>query len=198
MTEKSNIYNSSDKYPMKKIFSEDKNDEKNTISIEDLAEFGDKALGLKVIIKSKKHSTLGVVSYILSDCKRLALEKASNPKTGKIQPGLVIYLFYEILSVTIVGEDGESRKNLLKFVCNKDQKGRKVMARKVVPHHLLNEEGYENEETLDEDMLLGKTEPPLLEVSSLQPVPSPPPGINRPEKWIIINTIDEAYHEAVS
>ncbi|XP_042231524.1 uncharacterized protein LOC121872652 isoform X2 [Homarus americanus] len=88
--------------------------EKN-MTIEEIIELGDDCLGLRIILTSREGTYMGVINHVLLACRRLALEKVCNPKTGKKRLGMLTVFFHNILNISVVGEDREARQRLLKL-----------------------------------------------------------------------------------
>lgn len=173
--------------------------EENNFSIEEILEFGDDCLGLKILLTAREASYMGVINYILPSSRRLALEKVCNPKTGKKRIGLLTVFFHNILNISVIGEDKEARQRLLKDVYHEDQRGKQLLMKKIVPPHLVIHKEEEGE--MDEDVLLGRVEQKI-SVNSSSPKnrkETPPPArIPRPSKWVVIDTLDDAMKKALS
>ncbi|XP_076048961.1 piRNA biogenesis protein EXD1-like [Oratosquilla oratoria] len=165
-------------------------------------------LGLRVLLRAKEGSYLGVVNYVLEESKRLGLEKVSNPKTGKRRVGLLSFFFHQVLDLQVVGEDAEARVRLLKDIYSEQKHGKKLLTKKIVPPHLL---ALNEVHEFDEDILLGRSslysrgegtgensKDAASSISYLPPPPPPPPGIVRPEKWVIIDQMDKGFYEAIN
>ncbi|CAL4207546.1 unnamed protein product [Meganyctiphanes norvegica] len=176
-------------------------EEGRTLSIEELQDLGDAALGLRVHVTAKDGSFIGVINLILPDCRRLALEKACNAKTGKKKMGLVMVFFHNIQTIMIIGEDKEARQRLLQDLYCEDQRGKQLLMKKLVPIHLADKE---KDNLVDEDVLLGRVAPkgncfgqsPSHEENENVELPTPP-RIPRPSKWCIIDNLNESFQKAL-
>lgn len=169
----------------------------NNLSVEEIIGLGDDSLGLKVVLTTKEEAYMGVINYVLPASRRLALEKVCNPKTGKKHPGLKTIFFHNVLNISVIGENKEARQRLLKDVYHEDQRGKQLLMKKIVHPHITK---LHNETTeIDEDILLGRVEQKSLtnNISTEKDVPPPPPKIPRPAKWIIIDTIGDAFKKAL-
>ncbi|KAK8724483.1 hypothetical protein OTU49_011094 [Cherax quadricarinatus] len=83
-------------------------------------------------------------------------------------------------------------------VYHEDQRGKQLLMKKIVHPHITK---LHNETTeIDEDILLGRVEQKSLtnNISTEKDVPPPPPKIPRPAKWIIIDTIGDAFKKAAA
>ncbi|XP_042231522.1 piRNA biogenesis protein EXD1-like isoform X1 [Homarus americanus] len=174
--------------------------EKN-MTIEEIIELGDDCLGLRIILTSREGTYMGVINHVLLACRRLALEKVCNPKTGKKRLGMLTVFFHNILNISVVGEDREARQRLLKDVYREVWDGRQLLMKKYVPIHLNAFDEMYNE--VDDDVLLGRAEQkplPLNENISkdIQEEPPPPARIPRPAKWVVIDTLDDAFKKALT
>lgn len=182
------------------------------LTIEDIVELGDDCLGLRVVVNTRDTTYIGVITYLLPSSRRMALEKVCDPKTGKRMMGLRHFFFQDIISVAVVNEDREARQRLLKDVYQEDQRGKQLLMRKLVPAHLASQ--FEETGCMDEDVLLGRVgQKPLptrghrmtgggdnkeRDEESLLPPPPPPPRVQRPEKWVVISSVDDAFRKALS
>lgn len=177
-------------------------EEGRTLTVEDLQDLGDAALGLRVHVTARDGSYIGVINLILADCRRLALEKACNAKTGKKKVGLVMVFFHNIQSIMIIGEDKAARQRLLQDLYCEDQRGKQLLMKKLVPIHLADKE---KDSLVDEDVLLGRIAPqgsgtrqnPSQEENDNNCEPPPPPRIPRPSKWCIIDILNESFQKAL-
>ncbi|XP_066988005.1 piRNA biogenesis protein EXD1-like isoform X2 [Macrobrachium rosenbergii] len=174
--------------------------EQSVLTIEQILELGDDSLGLKVIVNTKYNALMGVISCVLTARRLLTIEKLSDPKTGKKSMGMRHYNFSEITSVVVIGVDKKFREVLLKDIYQEDKRGKQLLMKKLVPPHLAEQtEEYE----IDEDLLLGRVGHSPVDRNGkrndvqLSPPPPPPPKIQRPEKWIIIDSIGDAFKKAI-
>lgn len=177
-------------------------EEGRTLTVEDLQDLGDAALGLRVHITATDGSYIGVINLILADSRKLALEKACNAKTGKKKVGLVMVLFHSIQSIMIIGEDKGARQRLLQDLYCEDQRGKQLLMKKLVPIHLADKE---KDSLVNEDVLLGRVAPQESDTRQNSSQDDnqnicgsvPPPRIQRPSKWLIIDNLNESFHKAL-
>lgn len=176
-------------------------EEHTNVTIEEIVKLGDDCLGLKIVLTTREASYMGVINYILPASRRLALEKVCNPKTGKKRVGMLTVFFHNILNISVIGEDKEARQRLLKDAYHEDNRGKQLLMKKLVPPHLVDLGEHANQ--VDDDVLLGRVQlKPLSKGCSIskdkQDTPPPPPRIPRPAKWVVIDTIGDAFKKALS
>ncbi|KAG0693728.1 piRNA biogenesis protein EXD1 [Chionoecetes opilio] len=170
-------------------------------TLEEILELGDDCLGLKVLLTANNGSCLGVINIILTACRKITLEKVSNPNTGKRKLGLRTFFFHDVLNIKVLGEDQEARQRLLKDIYFEKQQGKKLLRKKLLPIDL--QEQCRNHIPLDsEEVMPGLMQQLVCEetpTEKLSPPPPPPLGkLPRPTKWVIIDVMDDAYQKALS
>ncbi|XP_068208846.1 piRNA biogenesis protein EXD1-like [Palaemon carinicauda] len=175
--------------------------EKTVLTSEQILDLGDDSLGLKVVLNTKHSTLMGVISCVLPANHRLTIGKISDPKTGKKLMGMRHYNFSEITTVVVFGVDKKFREALLKDIYQEDKRGKQLLMKKLVPPHLSKmTEGHE----IDEDVLLGRVvhtpgdQNGRQNGQQLLPPPPPPPKVQRPEKWVIIDSTGDAFKKAIS
>ncbi|XP_064104473.1 piRNA biogenesis protein EXD1-like [Macrobrachium nipponense] len=174
--------------------------EQSVMTIEQILELGDNSLGMKVIVNTKYNALMGVISCVLTARRLLTIEKLSDPKTGKKSMGMRHFHFSEITSVVVIGVNKKFREVLMKDIYQEDKRGKQLLMKKLVPPHLAERK---EECEIDEDLLLGRVGHSPVDQNGrqndakLSPPPPPPPKIQRPEKWIIIDSLGDAFKKAI-
>lgn len=182
------------------VSSHNLENEGRDFTLEEILELGDDCLGLKVLLTVKQGSCLGVINIILTTCKKITLEKVSNPNTGKKKLGLRTFFFHDILNIKVLGEDQEARQRLLKDIYFEKQQGKKLLRKKLLPIDL--QEKCRNNMPVEE-VVPGLIQQLISEEASTEKPSSvlstPPQGkLPRPSKWVIIDAVDDSYEKALS
>ncbi|KAK7069330.1 hypothetical protein SK128_014467 [Halocaridina rubra] len=193
----------------------------------DLLDLGDDIIGCKVVVKTRECLHIGVIqSMLINDRRILTLGKLTDPLTGKRRLGLRRLFFHDIINISVCGIDNAVREKYLKHAFQEDQRGKQLIMKKLaIPHldNINNELTVVDEDILlgravqhgdgkkdyiisrgsvshtmkEKDGHITDNDKEKKHLPPYSALPPPCHGISRPEKWIIIDKVDDAFSKAI-